>query len=272
MKAQILLGRSIMSLREETSSYLEALKAKKARCFNTLMRYYRTDTINPGPSADSILNMYIEEDGLSWKYKLVFEYMQLGDSINALNTLDSMPIYFNMDPEQLINQEVYEDFVEIIYNLENEGKSIFYPDSTSRAQLYNLYENSSGNIHEKLRNLLLATDTLVYNEPYFFPDLTKSAYSSEDYPDGINKQAPSFLYVHPNPAKDYVIVNYKNEKRRKGDVHIYNLKGNLMTNFKLLAKQGQRIIDVSNWKPGIYIVSLYIDSDMIESTKFTLVN
>ncbi len=163
--------------------------------------YYRKDTINPGPSADSIINMYIKEDGLTWKYNLAFEYMQLGDSINALNTLDYIPINFNMNPEQLINQEVCEDFVEIIYNLEAEGKSIFCLDSTNRALLYNLYENSTGNIHEKLRNLLLAIDTLDYDEPYFFPDLTKSAYSGENYPESINQQAQSFLYVHPNPQK-----------------------------------------------------------------------
>ncbi len=61
MKAQILQGRSIVSIREETESRLAAFKLEKARYFNALVRYYLNDTVNPQASGDSLKMLLANE-------------------------------------------------------------------------------------------------------------------------------------------------------------------------------------------------------------------
>ena len=272
MKAQILEGRSILSIREETEADLAGFKAGKARAFNALMRHYRSDTLNPQASSDSILTMYQREDELWAKYALVFEYLNREDSTNAINTLDSIPVNYELSASQLSAHQVYEDYVEIINDLAAEGKTLFQADSADKAELYSLYDNSTENIHASLKNLLVTIDTLTYQEPYIFPDLLKSSEAYDDYLEIINTNQPAFLKVHPNPAIDYVIIEYMQEMEGPGNVYITDLNGKPITGYHISNAYDQKVLDTRNWKAGIYIATLKINDKMIESVKFSITN
>jgi Papain family cysteine protease/Secretion system C-terminal sorting domain len=272
MKAQILQGRSILSIREETEAALAGFKAKKARAFNTLKRYYRNDTLNPQASADSILVMFQNDNELWAKYALAFEYVSRGDSTNAINTLGSIPVNFNLAASQLSAHQGYEDYVMIIKGLTAEGKTVFQADSADKVAFYSLYDNSDDNIHTLLRNLLVAIDTLAYQEPYIFPDLLKSSQAYEDYQEIINTNQPASLTVHPNPAKDYIIIEYMQEMDGSGYVSITDLNGKPVTGIHLSNVHDQKVLDTKNWKAGIYIATLKIGDKKIESVKFSITN
>jgi len=256
----------------ETEADLAGFKAKKARAFNVLMRHYRNDTLNPQASADSIIAMYQREDELWAKYALVFEYLGREDCTNAVNTLDSIPVKYELSASQLSAHQVYEDYVDIINGLAAQGKTLFQADSADKAELNSLYNNSTDNIHAQLRNLLVAIDTLTYQEPYIFPDLLKSSEAYDDYLEIINTKQPACLKVHPNPAREYVIIEYMQEMEGAAYVYITDLNGKPVTGIQISNTHDQKVLDTRNWKAGIYIATLKINGKMIESVKFSITN
>lgn len=162
--------------------------------------------------------------------------------------------------------------IEIINDLTAEGKTLFQADSADKAELYSLYNNSTDNIHAHLRNLLVAIDTLTYQEPYIFPDLFKSSETYEDYLEIINTKQPAFLKVHPNPAKDYIIIEYMQEVEESGYVYITALNGKPVTGIHISNAHDQKVLDIRSWKAGIYIATMKINDEMIESVKFSITN
>jgi hypothetical protein len=55
MKAQILQGKSIVSIKEQLESELSAYKLQRAKAFNGLVRWFMNDTLNPVASSDSLV-------------------------------------------------------------------------------------------------------------------------------------------------------------------------------------------------------------------------
>jgi hypothetical protein len=272
MKTQILQGRSILSIREETEADLSRFKAKKARAFNEIIRHYRHDTLNPQASADSILMMYQNENQLWAKYALAFEYLSRDDSANTMSTLDSIFLLFDLTASQLAVQQDYEDYFEILTGLMSEGKTVYQADSADKAQLYSLLDNSTGNIKSYVRNLLITIDTLTYQEPYFFPDLLKSADAYENYLNILNANAPEYIKVIPNPAKDFVIIEYKQEIEGDAQIIFTALNGKVLKSMQVNDKHNQLVLDTGKWPAGIYIATMKKNGNIIESVKFTIVN
>ncbi len=270
MKAQILQGRSILSLREETEADLSDYKDKETRILNKIISYYRNDTINPIASADSILKMYQSEDKLWAKYALAFEYLDRDDSINVISTLDTIYLNFELNEKQLVAHEDYEDYFEIITGVKSEGKSIYQSDSADIAGLYEIYDNSNKDIKEKVRNLLVAIDTLTYNEPYIFMDFTKLSEANEEYNYLLNFEGPDLLRVFPNPASNYIIVDYQLEMQTKGLIKISDISGNMIYRIKVSNIECQIVVDTRDWKPGVYIISLIKNDIGIESEKVSI--
>jgi len=272
MKAQILQGRSILSIREETEADLARFKAKKARAFNEIIRHYRRDTLSPQASADSILMMYQNENQLWAKYALAFEYLNRNDSANAMSTLDSISLLFDLTASQLAVQQDYEDYFEILTGLISEGKTVNQADSADKTQLYSILDNSNAGIKAYVRNLLITIDTLTYQEPYFFPDFLKSADAYEDYMDILNANAPEYLKVIPNPAKDFIIIEYKQEVEGEAQIFFTALDGKVLKSMQVNDKHNQLVLDTGKWQAGMYIATMKKNENIIESVKFTIVN
>jgi len=208
MKAQILQGRSIVSIREETESHISAYKMQKTRAINDLVRYYRNDSINSQASSDSLLALYRNENSLWSRYALAFEYLRRDNSTNAITTLDSIPSNFELTPAQNTEHQNYRDYFEIILGLMAENKTVYEADYSDITELHSIMNNSSANVHALARNLLIAIDTLTYQEPYILPDLLKSSEAYNEYWKLLNTNIPKYLEVHPNPANDYIIIDY----------------------------------------------------------------
>jgi len=271
MKAQILQGRSILSIREETEAGLARFKAKKARAFNEIIRHYRRDTLNPQSSADSILMMYQNENQLWAKYALAFEYMNIEDTTNAITTLDSIPSNFELTLAQNTEYLNYLDYFEIIIGLMAGNKTVYEADSSDIAELYSIMDNSSANVHALVRNLLIAIDTLTYQEPYIFPDLLKSSEAYDEYWKILNTEMLKYLKIYPNPAHDYIIIDYSFEYYKKSLIEITDINGIYIKTIEIKNETNQLVIDTRKWNSGLYIATLKSNQKFIESVKFSII-
>ena len=271
MKQQILQGKDIFSIREETENALASYKSRKAKIFNELIRHYRHGTLNPAASADSIISMYRNENELWAKYALAFEYLDRDDSLNTFSTLDEIPVHFNLSAKQVAEHQNYTDLIALLYELEASGRTVFQVDSAEVAELYLLYENSQGGLKAGIRNVLQSIDTLSYNEPYLFPDQFKSSGVYHEDNDQKNSVKEVLLTVHPNPARDYIIIKCILPFEQKATIEIHDISGKPVTVLDVFNKTDQKIINTHNWNSGVYIARLKTNRQVVESVKFLVV-
>lgn len=271
MKAQILQGKSIVSIREELESELAGYRQQKARAFNRLVKYYLNDTVNPDLSSDSLLLLYQDDNSLNSKYNLVMLHFERGETQTALNVLNNIPNQFSLVDEDLTNHQQMISFCNIYADLLNAGEALTGADSSQIEQLIQLEASQQGKASAYARNVLVALDEINYEEPILLPDYSKSAQAYDEFMELINTQAPKMLEVYPNPSDDYVVISYKLEMEKPGyAVEISDLNGFNQKTIDVAGKQNQYAIDIMDWKPGVYIVTLLLNGNPIESVKFTV--
>jgi len=274
MKAQILQGRSIVSIREETESRLAAFKLERAKHFNTMVRYYLTDTVNPSASFDSLDILLQNENSLNAKYKLAMLKANQEAWSEGLSVLNNIPVQFELTTAEAEAHSQITSYYTLLAGVAQQNKSVFEADSNQIAMLIDMEASQVGKASVYARNILLALDQIEYEEPIILPDLLKSAEAMYEYKELLKKvnNAPEYIKVQPNPAKDYIIVEYELEQEANLTVEINDISGILKYSKNTTGKQDQHIVDTRNWNAGIYIVSLKINGKLIESVKFTIID
>ncbi|NCB44807.1 MAG: T9SS type A sorting domain-containing protein, partial [Clostridia bacterium] len=104
-----------------------------------------------------------------------------------------------------------------------------------------------------------------------FPDATKSA-AVHQYPyGGAPAEAREQLEVYPNPAADYLIIKWMLEHPdASGTVQIAGLDGRIVSGFPLNGSVGQQVIATSGLKPGVYVVSAFVDKQQVATKKVSI--
>ncbi|MBN1339245.1 MAG: T9SS type A sorting domain-containing protein, partial [Bacteroidales bacterium] len=270
MKAQILAGRSIVSIREEAESGLASFKLRKAKYFNELVRFYLSDTVSPQSSLDSIEQLLQNENSLNAMYRLAMLKGERGAWNEGLAILNNMPV--QMTPAEANAHTQFVSFYTLLSGIIQQGKSIVEADSTQIAALVSMEAAQSGIASMYAKNILLALDQTEYQEPVILPDLLKSAIAQYEFDELISKasEAPGYISIRPNPAKDYIVVEYELEQEANTTILISDMKGNLKHSAAITNRQDQLTVDTRHWQAGIYIATLKIKGKLIESVKFTI--
>ena len=106
------------------------------------------------------------------------------------------------------------------------------------------------------------------------PDGTKSA------PDINSLKTRSFnkgcyLKLFPNPAKQYIIAEYKSQSTLTGNnefiLSIFSNEGKLVESRILNKLQDQVLISTTSYKPGIYVCCIKSGNKIVASRKFTVI-
>ena len=272
MKAQILQGRSIVSIREETESVLAARKLEKVKYFNALVRLYLEDTLNPQASIDSLKVLLQQEPSLNAKYRLAMLSMEQGAWSEGLGVLNNIPAQFELTASESNEHLQFTSLYNLLSNIGQQGKTVFEADSTTIVSLMEIETGNSGMASAYARNILLALDQSDYEEPVLLPDILKAAIAQDEYNTLISKanEAPGYIRIKPNPAKDYIIVEYELEQETNASININDITGNLKIHLNFSNQQDQLTVNTQDWKPGIYIATLKINGKLVESVKFTI--
>ncbi len=78
-------------------------------------------------------------------------------------------------------------------------------------------------------------------------------------PSGINDAAPeNYFSVFPNPAADYLFIDYSLAASANTDIILYDMLGNKLQSFNndMAAGKHGMVFDISPLKQGIYLLSL----------------
>jgi hypothetical protein len=267
MKAQILQGKNIVSVREQTESKLAAYKIDKSIAFNALTRYFLADTLNHNTSDDSITQLFLNDNQLNSKYNLAFLHLEHGSVDMGQYALVNIPVQFELTSEEEIDRQQMINLYGLIALLDGN-----HPDSVHIQALLAISAQDAGLATVYARNILISFGEMQYEEPILMPDLLKSSKSMEEYNTLINSQSDLKIKVVPNPSKDYIIVEYELESLSTGQINIFDVTGKPIFSVQTTNPKDQVTIDTRGWKPGVYVATLMINSKAKKTVKFTIID
>mgnify|MGYP000735947190 CR=1 FL=1 len=108
-----------------------------------------------------------------------------------------------------------------------------------------------------LRNLLMFTGILKYDEPYLTAGTTMKTAKVIWRPAGEQSNTNKLL-AYPNPANNYIIVDFSSIKTDSDLLYIkvHNVAGKNISTLPVQKSSGFKVIDTRNWKPGLYITKV----------------
>jgi hypothetical protein len=121
------------------------------------------------------------------------------------------------------------------------------------------------------RNILQSKELLFYKEPLVFGSQEKSTYVNKKRK-YINTASCEFLKIWPNPAQDYLIIDFSVKPIKNHlTLTITNTNGLIYLQLILKKYQDQMVYITKNLPKGTYILTLHSADRPIESKKFIII-
>jgi len=271
MKAQILAGKSIQTLKQELEAQLAGYQMDKAKAMNNIIRYYKKEETDPTVAYTELVNLYQEDNTVKSSYMLAWLYLEKGEYQLGSSVISNIPAQFNLTEEQQLVYEGMGDIYSMLSGLYQNGNTLEDLNETQLTQLQYLAASDVLSTRAYARNILVAIDELEYEEPVLHVDLSKSQQLMEDFEKLMSTKAPQMLSVYPNPSTNYIILEYNLEVEKEASLEIKDMNGKSIRTINTSQKQDQVTVTTEDWKPGLYIATLKINGKSIESVKFTVV-
>ena len=272
MMEQILAG-------EDTVSEKEVLEAKKAhwdseisKAFQRLIRNYKGDTTKPAIE-DSLVWLLCYRNTLESHYDLATWYHDKGQYIKSDSILDLIPVNFPLTNTQQANHQAYNEIFDVIKEIANDTTGLFKVDSARTITLQNIVSSNNDIPGTWARNILIATGKITYQEPIILPDTSLKSTKKDKYRGAKQSMTGSGLKVYPNPANDYIIIEYQfDDIPSQGMINIHNASGRIIKSFSISRSRNQEIIPVSDLPTGLYLITLVIEGVKKVSAKINIIN
>ncbi len=269
MKAEILQGKDSLSTKENIEAALSSHRVKKHTIINSIQRQYLFDTINPLSSSDSLVNLYINDDILLSKYKLAFTRLKRKEYTEGSNLLTNIPYNFSLNDNEFNEYQSLVEYYDILLQADTGNIN---SDSALSNEFLDIYNSGYGIAKAYARNYLIHHDSIIYNEPIAHSNPIKSTDAEEITNQQLANDKPQFIKIMPNPANDYIIIEYQQEIEGEAIINIIDLNGNLKKEIHIISLMGQEIIKTDKWVPGVYIASIIVNNKKLQSLKFSIVN
>jgi len=150
------------------------------------------------------------------------------------------------------------------------GHNIFELCSAQKAQLYQLFQAKTGRVSALAMNLLQITDTLSYHHTYVLPTegLKNNVIGRQR---NHFQSASTTLKVYPNPAGDYLVVEYPVEDEElPAMIKVVDNNGFIRLQTTVQHQTGTAVLDTRTLGAGIYICHVSASGKMVGVTKFVI--
>ncbi len=265
---EILEGRDIVSVFENLQATFSYYRNKEAEYQKQLIHMYLND--NTVAAKDSIINILLANNSLQQWYQAAFIRQEQDNNVAALDILNSIPAMFSLDSEKLTAHNDIITFVSKTETLRQQEKSIYLPDSTTVAWLLDVMDNGSKLASNYARNILVAHSIVEYEPEIPLPDFSKSDFVKLRKRSNVTQQ-DEVIILHPNPAKDFVIINYDiqdfNMINAQAFLTVTGIEGKVIETLSLQKNKDQVVFPLSDYKPGTYIISIYYSNHIIETKR-----
>ena len=271
MYAEIMEGENITGEMEELEAELAYWHTVYGSIFNELLSIYISDTLHPCMN-DSINNLFSYDFRLPSKYSLALRFLRTGDVSVAETILNVIPLEYPLNQRQQMEYQYFQTYFNCVKRAIINNEIITY-DSVQVETLQSLISDDS--LFQFLptilaRNELYAAGHLNYIETLLYDNTVKSAQIENRFHPPISTPA-GFLRVFPNPAHDYIIIEYKLDPLTKyAWVTLSGIEGKVLERDILRKPKGQHVVPIKAITSGSYLVSLFKEGKHIHSVKVVI--
>jgi hypothetical protein len=264
IEANALLVGAMESLKISKDHYAQL----RDNAFNQLMAAHkRTEGFG---NLDSLKNVLHQFDFPTAKYQLALLYLNHGELQKSLDTLAAIATRYNLTADEQSAHDGWEDYMNIMVNLEQKGHNIFELSAAQMALLYHVYQAKNGRVSALAMNLLQVTDTLTYQHSYVLPTegLKNNVIARQrNHPN----PASTSLKVYPNPAGDYLVVDYPvQEETSPVTIKVVDNNGFLRITTTAPFSTGSAVLDTRSLGTGTYICHVSANGKLVGVTKFVV--
>ncbi|MEI6823186.1 MAG: T9SS type A sorting domain-containing protein [Bacteroidota bacterium] len=237
-----------------------------------LKQYYIADTT--GTCLDSLIVLLSGESDINSAYELAYAYISKNDQQSVSNVMSAIEqIIDPNDSTEMNKYDMMSYMIPIIYNLENSIETIDSLNVDEQSFVYSLAESNDDLPGMLAKAIRLQIDTSYhYYEPIYPADsqqMRTKAVKKVNKP----KSTTETFSVHPNPAKGYVIVDYRNNTPTKEILLVItDMQGRLQKKMLLNVKFSQNLVDVHNFVNGMYNFTIFVDGKQKASSKIVIQN
>ncbi len=195
--------------------------------------------------------------GITSDRQVISSYLAQGNFTDAFTLANLLPGLYGLTGNDSIEHLYYMDMLNLYQTLDQQGRNTFQLDSTEKASITAIANNSNGLAGKQAKSIL----EVVYNEYCHICSNVdgSSGYKADNYvnPNLLGESFGLDVNVKPNPAKDWAAFEYSliNEAT-KGEIVITNASGKIVDIFLLTANKGQVLWDTRKLTSGIYVYTI----------------
>jgi len=266
MRNQINQGLTVISAKEQMELDISTYKRERNLAINQAVQLLASDTID---RTTDMIDFLANTGDVQYEYRLAEAYDVLGETEQAeavLTTIGNM----ELSEEEMQAHTDCMNFRHLMQTWEAENKNLLTLSEGDIEALQSYTEHA--NITAGEANALLRLNGVdTYKEPVYFPAEVETQLRIIQYEDEIINE--NKLLIYPNPADEYVIIEYAVTESDNTDlfITITDLSGKQIYEEKLSYQQDELVIIAQQFPQGQYFCTLRNDNNIIKTNKFILV-
>jgi hypothetical protein len=199
------------------------------------------------------------------EYQKAWTWFDEGNTSNGLSAIQNINL-LSLPEHHRNSQSGYTVMAEIFNHSANDTSYLLQNDSVVVQALFALAD-SDNPAGVAARNLLFSYRLVEFNPTVTFPDSAQKSTRLSNNSKSRSNKAINELQVFPNPANDFIIIDY--ELVMLGKLRLIAQDGRICYSQNLNAGRNQLMIRLNNFSPGVYIATIVQDKKVI-SSKFTV--
>ena len=271
MLDEIMLGEDVPSPLEALEATVSYYTHEKQNAINLIKIEYLNDTINTY-AEDSLLAVLGRDDFLNAKYEIASIYLNNNNFDDFDNIMVDIQNMLDGEEYNIEQFNEYSAYFTIVKDMLQNNKN--YDDLSISQQdvLLDLADNGNYLPAAYARVILLRDNPeYEYEEPVILPEI----YSPRKKNPALNSENSKDVKfkVYPNPAYDYVIIEYELRAEDKNAfVQISDNTGRIIKTITLNSSTGQKVVDCKGITSGLYNFVLKTNINVLEIKRISINN
>lgn len=198
--------------------------------------------------------------------------MAQDDYTNASLALSAIPNDFELSDKENKEYNYFSDLKSTIISAHQQNRNVMQLDSLEVADLVYIADSSRSVAGMQAQGLLnFAYGYNYFSLPALPPPDEKSSRINDFESPGNNNNTENFVTIHPNPASQWVAVDYKLPyPAGNGILLITDALGKQIQQVVISEIIGQYIWDSRNIPSGVYLLNLIVNGKTIEQQKIVI--
>lgn len=194
--------------------------------------------------------------------EIVSIYLEDGKFTDAIALANLFPSLYGLTGEDLVEHNDYMTLIHMYQDLNQEGRNIMQLDSTEYAIVEHIADCGIGVPKAMAKSIMLGVYGYQYddcpNGVNIYPTRKEENKESDLSNEEFNRAMGFHVEMSPNPASTWVNVSYTLPVGfSEAQLKITNFFGVIMAIYDLHDKDSQRILDLRDLSPGVYIYTAY---------------